>query len=118
MPIETIEDLQRRAAKAEAERDAALGTIRAIGEEFVIGGFPGGDRTVTLANVRQALARLRAAETDAARLEFFATACLRDGSIRFDDGRFEAVKAWSIASHDSDLRAAIDAMRAAKETKQ
>lgn len=39
--------------------DDAVAFIRVIGEEFVRAGFPAGDRLVILANVRDALARLK-----------------------------------------------------------
>lgn len=41
--------------KLRRERDEAVTFIRIIGEEFVIAGYPGGDRQVTLANVRKAI---------------------------------------------------------------
>lgn len=50
---------------------------------------------------------------DTARLDFFAEHCLREASMRFDDGTFKAVNAWTIAAAGKDLRAAIDAMREA-----
>lgn len=34
------------------ELDSCLDTLRAIGEETILAGFQGGDRTVTLQNVR------------------------------------------------------------------
>jgi len=52
-----------------------------------------------------------ATEKDAARLEWFATHCMRDASIRLDDedhAVFRARTAWAISSDGKDLRAAID----------
>ena len=37
---------------AEKERDAAVQFIGVANEEFVLRGYPGGDRTVVLANIR------------------------------------------------------------------
>lgn len=45
-------------ALALSERDEAVRWIGVVGEEFVNAGFQAGDRTVTLDNVRQALAAL------------------------------------------------------------
>lgn len=51
--------------------------------------------------------------TDTKRLNFMQDNLLRDASMRFDDGSFKAVNAWTIASAGKDLRAAVDAMIAA-----
>ena len=55
-----LETLQR-ADLAEAERDEAVSFIRVIGEELIVAGYQGGDRQVTLTNIRAALKELTAA---------------------------------------------------------
>lgn len=61
----------------------------------------------------RAEAALAAAQADAKRLEWMQTHLLRsDASMRFADGTFKTVNAWSIASARTDLREAIDAARA------
>jgi hypothetical protein len=55
---------------------------------------------------------LKAAKsTDTERLDFMEKHLLREASMRFSDGSFKAVNAWSIASAGTDLRQAIDAAR-------
>lgn len=51
-------------------------------------------------------------EADAARLRWFAENCMRDATVRVGM-EFQACKAWGIAASKPDLRAAIDAARAA-----
>ena len=46
---------------------------------------------------------------DTARLDWMEKSLLREASMRFPDGSFKAVNAWSIASARTDLREAIDA---------
>lgn len=46
------------------ERDEAATFIRILNEEFVLAGYPGGDRQVTLANVRKAIGQLAAARDE------------------------------------------------------
>jgi hypothetical protein len=53
------------------------------------------------------------ASADTARLNWVETHLLRDASMRFPNGSFKTVNAWSIASHRKDLREAIDAAMAA-----
>lgn len=47
-----IADLESALSLARKERDEAVSTLRAMGEECVIAGMPSGDRVVTLANLR------------------------------------------------------------------
>lgn len=61
------------------------------------------------ASLNQADVRLEAAEVDVKRLDWFAKHSMREASMRFDDGSFKAVNAWTIASSGTDLRTAIDA---------
>lgn len=46
-----------RIAELEQQLGDAAATLRAMNEEFVLAGYPGGDRAVTLANIRAALAK-------------------------------------------------------------
>lgn len=52
---------------------------------------------------------------DAARLQWMIDNLWREASMRFDDGSFKTVNAWTIASADKDLRAAIDAAIASQQ---
>lgn len=54
-------------------------------------------------------------ERDAARLTWMQEKLIREASMRFPDGSFKSVNAWSIASAGTDLREAVDAAIAAAD---
>jgi hypothetical protein len=95
--LHEIENLRRENAELRA-------WVRVVMEETVLAGYPGGDRN-------QALQNIRGMRADVARLNWFSHQT-KEASMRFDDGTFKVVKAWSIAATFDDLRTAIDAAMA------